>query len=174
MPLIITPRQFTQRAELFQQLAQLTSAGIPIVRALEQIKRSPPARSFRAPLQRLLDELAKGATLAESLQSLDWLPAFDLALIGAGEQSGRLDICFRLLAGLLQRPCPRHQAGDFPAHLPRRTDSPCRHHFFNRAAVRRVAVQCQPGPPDHQSRTRPLTALWRRRLADLRHAKQTR
>ena len=98
MPLIITPRQFTQRAELFHQLAQFTSAGIPIVQALEQIKRSPPAASFRAPLQRLLDELVKGATLAESLQSLNWLPAFDLALIGAGEQSGRLDICFRLLA----------------------------------------------------------------------------
>ena len=98
MPLIITPRQFTQRAELFHQLNQLTSAGIPIVRALEQIKRSPPAASFRAPLQRLLDGLAKGATLTESLQSLDWLPPFDLALIGAGEQSGRLDACFRLLA----------------------------------------------------------------------------
>ena len=69
MPLIISPRQFTQRAELFHQLAQLTSAGIPIVRALEQIERSPPAPSFRKPLQRLLDELAKGATLAESLQS---------------------------------------------------------------------------------------------------------
>jgi type IV pilus assembly protein PilC len=65
---------------------------------LEQIKRSPPARSFHKPLQCLLDELAKGATLAESLQRLDWLPAFDLALIGAGEQSGRLDACFRLLA----------------------------------------------------------------------------
>ena len=98
MPLIVTPRQFTQRAELYHQLDQFTSAGIPIIRALEQIKRSPPARSFRAPLQRLLDELAKGATLAESLQSLDWLPAFDLALIGAGEQSGRLDASFRLLA----------------------------------------------------------------------------
>jgi type II secretory pathway component PulF len=98
MPLIVTPRQFTQRAELFQQLAQFTSAGIPLIRALEQIKRSPPARSFHKPLQRLLDELARGATLAESLQSLDWLPAFDLALIGAGEQSGRLDTCFRLLA----------------------------------------------------------------------------
>jgi type II secretory pathway component PulF len=69
MPLIITPRQFTQRAELYHQLGQLTSAGIPIVRALEQIKRNPPAPSFREPLQRLLDELAKGATLAESLQS---------------------------------------------------------------------------------------------------------
>jgi len=98
MPLIVTPRQFTQRAELFQQLAQFTSAGIPLVQALEQIKRSPPAPSFREPLQRLLDGLTKGATLAESLQSLDWLPAFDLALIGAGEQSGRLDTCFRLLA----------------------------------------------------------------------------
>lgn len=98
MPLIVTPRQFTQRAELFHQLAQLTSAGIPIVQTLEQIKRSPPAPSFRVPLQRLLDELAKGATLAESLQSLDWLPAFDLALIEAGEHSGRLDACFRMLA----------------------------------------------------------------------------
>jgi type IV pilus assembly protein PilC len=98
MPLIITPRQFTQRAEFYHQLNQFTSAGIPIVRALEQIKRSPPAPSFRAPVQRLLDEITKGATLAESLQSLNWLPAFDLALIGAGEQSGRLDTCFRLLA----------------------------------------------------------------------------
>ncbi len=74
------------------------SAGIPIVRALEQIERRPPASAYHQPLQRLLNEIAKGATLAESLQRLDWLPAFDLALIGAGEQSGRLDTCFRLLA----------------------------------------------------------------------------
>jgi type IV pilus assembly protein PilC len=98
MPLIISPRQFVQRAELYQQLNQLTSAGIPIVRALEQIERHPPASAYHKPLQHLLNEIAKGATLAESLQRLDWLPAFDLALIGAGEQSGRLDACFRMLA----------------------------------------------------------------------------
>jgi type IV pilus assembly protein PilC len=98
MPFLTTPRQFTQRAELFHQLAQLTSAGIPILRALEQIKRSPPHRSYREPLQRLLDGLARGATMTESLQAFDWLPAFDLALIGAGEKSGRLDACFRMLA----------------------------------------------------------------------------
>ena len=98
MPLIVSPRQLTQRAELYHQLSQFTSAGIPIVRALEQLKRNPPALSYRRPLQQLLDELAKGATLAESLQALDWLPEFDLALIGAGEKSGRLDTCFRLLA----------------------------------------------------------------------------
>jgi len=95
---IVTPRQLDQRAELFRQLAQLTSAGIGVVPALEQIKRSPPSRAYREPLQRLLDELARGATVAEALHRLGWLPAFDQALIEAGERSGRMDACFRLLA----------------------------------------------------------------------------
>ena len=98
MPLIVTPRQLTQRAELYHQLAQLTSAGVGVVPALEQIKRNPPARSFREPLQHFLDELANGRTLSDSLQSGGWLPAFDTALIEAGERSGRLDGCFRMLA----------------------------------------------------------------------------
>jgi len=97
MPLILSPRQLVQRAELYQQLNQFTTAGIPILRALEQLERQPPAAAYRKPLQRLLGELGKGATLAEALRQLDWLPAFDLALIGAGEQSGRLDTCFRTL-----------------------------------------------------------------------------
>ncbi|HUA39120.1 MAG TPA: type II secretion system F family protein [Candidatus Sulfopaludibacter sp.] len=96
--MIVTPRQLDQRAELFRQLAQLTSAGIGVVPALEQIKRSPPSRAYREPLQRLLDELARGATVAEALHRLGWLPAFDQALIEAGERSGRMDACFRLLA----------------------------------------------------------------------------
>jgi type IV pilus assembly protein PilC len=98
MPFIITPGQFTHRAELYHQLTQLTSAGIGIVPALEQIKRNPPASSFRQPLQHFLDELANGRTLSESLQHGGWLPVFDTALIDAGERSGRLDACFRMLA----------------------------------------------------------------------------
>ena len=98
MPLIITPGQFNHRAELYHQLAQLTSAGIGVVAALEQLKRNPPASSFRGPLQHFLDELAKGRALSESMQHGGWLPAFDTALIEAGERSGRLDGCFRLLA----------------------------------------------------------------------------
>jgi type II secretory pathway component PulF len=99
MSFIATPRQFTQRAEFYHQLAQLTSAGIGVVPALEQIKRNPPNRSFREPIQRLLDELATGRTFTESLRQLSsWLPEFDIALIEAGERSGRLDACFRLLS----------------------------------------------------------------------------
>jgi type II secretory pathway component PulF len=99
MSLLITPRQFAQRSEFYHQLAQFVSAGIGVLPALEQIQRHPPARSFREPLQRLLAELANGRTFAESLRQLDtWLPEFDIALIDAGERSGRLDACFRLLA----------------------------------------------------------------------------
>jgi len=98
MAFIVTPRQLDQRAEFFHQLAQLTSAGFGILVALGQIKRNPPARSYREPLQGLLEELGRGATVAEALSRLNWLPAFDQALIGAGEKSGRLDACFRMLA----------------------------------------------------------------------------
>jgi type II secretory pathway component PulF len=98
MPIIITPGQFTHRAEFYHQLGQLTSAGIGVVPALEQIRRNPPSSSFRQPLQHFLDRLAEGRTLSESLQHGGWLPVFDTALIEAGERSGRLDGCFRLLA----------------------------------------------------------------------------
>ncbi len=99
MSFLITPGQLTQRAELYHQLAQLTSAGIGVLPALEQIKRNPPGRSFREPLGNLLNHLNQGLTLSESLQKLgSWLPEFDIALIEAGERSGRLDASFRLLA----------------------------------------------------------------------------
>lgn len=99
MSLTITPRQFAQRAEFYHQLAQLNSAGIGILQALEQLKRNPPARSYREPIQRLLHQIIEGQTFAAALQQVDgWLPEFDIALIDAGERSGRLDACFRLLA----------------------------------------------------------------------------
>src|SRR5262249_5230330 len=99
MPLIITPGQLSRRAEFYHQLAQLTAAGIGLPAALEELQRHPPALSYVRPLQNLTRELAQGFTLTESLGRLgSWLPAFDIALLHAGEQSGRLDACFRLLS----------------------------------------------------------------------------
>lgn len=99
MPLIVTPGQFTQRAELYHQLAQLTAAGIDLLRALEQLHRHPPAGSFRAPLRATVLAVGQGNTFTEAVrQGGDWLPEFDYALIEAGERSGRLDTCFKLLA----------------------------------------------------------------------------
>lgn len=99
MPFIVTPGQLTQRAEFYYQLSQLTSAGIGLVGALNQVQKHPPARSYREPIQRLLVEIAQGYTFSEAVQRIGpWLPDFDTTLIAAGEQSGRVDQCFRLLS----------------------------------------------------------------------------
>ena len=99
MQLIITPGQLTRRSELYHQLAQLTAAGLGLVHAVEQLQRHPPARSYRQPLGRLLAELAQGFTFSESMHRAgNWATAFDIALLEAGERSGRLDACFRVLA----------------------------------------------------------------------------
>jgi general secretion pathway protein F len=99
MTILVTPGQFTRRAEFHHQLAQLTSAGLGVVGALEELKRNPPGRSFRQPIQRVLDQLGAGYTFTESVRRAgQWLPTFDTALLEAGERSGRMDACFKLLA----------------------------------------------------------------------------
>ena len=98
MAFILTPRQLTERAEFYHQLGQLTSAGIPLTTGLEHLKRSPPSKAYIQPTSALLERLSQGSTFTESLISVsNWLPEFDIALIRAGEQSGRLDSVFRLL-----------------------------------------------------------------------------
>ena len=99
MPLDFTPAQFARRAEFYHQLGSLTGAGLGLIRGLETLQRNPPARSYRQPIRRVLEQLAHGYTFAESLRRVgQWLPGFDVALLEAGEQSGRLEACFRLLA----------------------------------------------------------------------------
>lgn len=99
MPVIFTPGQLSQRGELYRQLGQLTGAGVALPAALRQMEQHPPSRAYRQPLLKLIELLGGGCTFAESLQQLgSWAPAFDIALLHAGEQSGRLEAAFRLLA----------------------------------------------------------------------------
>src|SRR5438552_825715 len=103
MPLLVTPKQLAHRSELYHQLGQLTAAGIPLPKALATLQRAPPARSFRQPLMRVSEQLEEGCVFSEALQPLGrWLPAFDVALLRAGEKSGRLPECFKLLAEYYQ------------------------------------------------------------------------
>ena len=104
MALFPAPRQFQQRADAYEQLGQLTAAGVPLISALEMLERNPAAKSDRPALRHTLDHLRQGHTLSGSLPAAGrWLPSFDMALLQAGEQSGRLPECFRLLS--------RHYAG---------------------------------------------------------------
>jgi type II secretory pathway component PulF len=99
MAFILTPGQLSRRAEFYHQLAQLTSAGLGVIAALDQISRRPPARSFSGPVRQLVRQLEQGYTVSEAARGVHgWLPELDVALMHAGEESGRLDASFRLLA----------------------------------------------------------------------------
>jgi type II secretory pathway component PulF len=99
MSLLITPGQLASRSELFHQLGQVTASGIGLIAALEILQHNPPRASLRAPIARLIQQLQTGSTFGDSLErSGRWLSTFDIALLQAGEQSGRLPDCFRVLA----------------------------------------------------------------------------
>ena len=98
MPLIITPGQLNQRAELYHQLGIMLTAGITLPQALEQAQRNAP-RALRPTIRKLLEALREGFTLTDALGQLGrWIPSFDAALLEAGERSGRMDASFKLLA----------------------------------------------------------------------------
>lgn len=93
---MMTPGAMNRRAEFYHQLGSMITAGMPLIRALEMAGRNPSARKI-VPL--LIEQLNRGLTFTDSMKHLHgWMPEFDVALLSVGEQSGRLDVSFKLLA----------------------------------------------------------------------------
>lgn len=98
--MILTPGQLAARSQFYHQIGALLGAGVTLVEALAVVANSPPGRAFRELATQLRQALEGGATFHEALRALGRrVPAFDTALLEAGELSGRLDECFKLLAG---------------------------------------------------------------------------
>ncbi len=98
MALIVTPGTYFKRANFYLQLSGMLTSGIPIIQALELLKKNPPSRSYIQPIDHTIHRLQMGSTFVEALTATGrWLPEFDLALISAGETSGRLDSSLRIL-----------------------------------------------------------------------------
>src|SRR3954463_8436851 len=99
MAWLVTPAHLSRRSEFFHQLGQTTAAGLGLISALEILHRNPPQPSLRPELARALAALREGLSVSEALsRSGHWLSSFDIALIAAGEQSGRMPQSFELLA----------------------------------------------------------------------------
>lgn len=100
MPLLVTPNQLALSSELYHQLGTLIAAGVPLPAGLETIERNPPSRAMGRTAGRLLVHIREGHTFSDAMvKAGGTLPSFDVALLQAGDQSGRLDQCFKLLAG---------------------------------------------------------------------------
>jgi type II secretory pathway component PulF len=96
--MIITPAQLTRRAELYHQLGAMIAAGVPLIQALEMAGNNTALRASRNTISALVDHLKNGLTFHDSMIRVHgWMPDFDIALLSAGEHSGRLDTCFKQL-----------------------------------------------------------------------------
>ncbi len=93
-----TPAELNRRAELYTQLATTIAAGMPLIQALDLAGRNNSLRSSRKTIQALVIHLRAGHTFGDSMGKVQgWMPEFDVALLAAGEASGRLDDSFKLL-----------------------------------------------------------------------------
>ncbi len=101
--MLFTPGQFTRRADFYHQLGQMNAAGLGVMVSLQHIRRTSPSRVFTTRIGAALADMESGLTVAESFSRQEgWLPEFDVALLHAGERSGRLDETFKTLSDFYQ------------------------------------------------------------------------
>jgi len=99
MAIIVTPGQLKEQGEFYHQLASMTKSGVTIIQSIGLLRKNPPSRKLKHVAEQIMQSLIRGSTFTEALQTTGrQVPEFDVALIEAGEASGRLDQCFKLLA----------------------------------------------------------------------------
>lgn len=97
--MLFLPGQLSSRADFYHQLGQMTAAGLSLTNSLQTLSRTYRSAAFRSQLNHALLDIEAGATVSESFRRrAGWLPEFDIALLHAGERSGRLDATFTMLA----------------------------------------------------------------------------
>lgn len=94
-----TPAQLSRRAELYHQLGSMITAGVPLIQALQMGAENHSLRASQKTILAIIGHLQHGLTFSDSMSRVQgWMPEFDIALLSAGEHSGRLDSSFKLLA----------------------------------------------------------------------------
>jgi len=93
----------SRRAIFYHELSALLGAGIPMVRALEMLLRSPDLGDGSVLLAGVRDAVREGQSLAASLaEASDSFTAFEKAIIQVAERSGSVDLMLERLATFLE------------------------------------------------------------------------
>ncbi len=92
MAILVTPAQLAARSDFYHQIGTSVAAGLSLIQTLRLLAKSPPAPGLRHRAARVADRLEAGSTASEAFRSLgSFVPPFDISLIEAGEQTGRID-----------------------------------------------------------------------------------
>jgi len=94
----------TQRAAMMRELATGLEAGLPLVQALRLIAKQRTSRGQRAVMERVIDAVEHGRSLADAMAASPQLGSeLIVSMVRAGEASGRLGEVLSQLADLLER-----------------------------------------------------------------------
>jgi general secretion pathway protein F/type IV pilus assembly protein PilC len=89
---------------MYGQLADLLGSGVPLLRALDALIKSPASPAQRDLLKEIRTSIAQGKTLTDSLKEFpETFPILHTAMIQAGERAAFLEEVLRSLAGFLER-----------------------------------------------------------------------
>ncbi len=101
----------TQRADLFDGLATMLDAGLPLEQALANLASTDTRHKHeKSMLQYLRDRVREGTALNEACESFpDWFESVDVALIRAGQHAGELPQVLRSLSEFLNQRSGIHQ-----------------------------------------------------------------
>jgi type II secretory pathway component PulF len=114
---MVTPGQLKRRAQFFDQLAATIAAGVTLPKALEMASKKRINGIPQNVIHQIIRHLQDGHTFSDAMQLLSgqkrggagmevsltgrkefWLTDFDIALLSVGEETGRLDKSFKVLA----------------------------------------------------------------------------
>jgi len=81
-----------------RQMATLSKAGVPIIRALEGLSETTENQRFRKVLRDVSKQLGSGRSLTQSLSQHALFPKLYISIMRVGEESGRLEDAFKQMA----------------------------------------------------------------------------
>lgn len=92
-----------EQAVFFRQFATMVSAGMPILKCLEMLKKQARTRYTKELLEQMSFSHAKGESLSEIAARYKIFSPFILGMLKAGESSGDLDVRMSEVADFLER-----------------------------------------------------------------------
>ena len=93
---------FGGRSHLYSRLAALADAGIPIGDGFSRLSQSSSGRA-RTALRLAHEGIQKGGSLREALELTSFFEPYEVELIAAGENSGKLPESFRALSAIFEK-----------------------------------------------------------------------
>ena len=91
-------------ALMYRQFAAMLNAGVPIYQGLTTLTRQTSNGALRGCLRQIGERVQQGEMLTEAMAEFPWVfTEFHLAMIAAGEQTGRLDVMMSRLSSALEQ-----------------------------------------------------------------------